>query len=143
MPKRAGSHLPRPRHSRSRAQRPLIQTSAPELPDNLWQLLACILARTSPYDCLKLSMVCRGARASINADDQLWLSILRQKEKEYWESAATRNRFHVLRSSPFHFTSLSEPPDFMRVKQNDFYMLRHFPSNLFHTLPEDAIPAYQ
>jgi hypothetical protein len=145
MPKRAGSHLARPRHSRSRGQRPLVQSRAPDLPAVLWQMLAGILARTSPYDCLKLSMVCRGARASIVEDEQLWLSILRRSEREYWEVVLHRGSYHYGSNGPFPFAHLSVPPDFMRGRPATCNITRHrhLPPKLLHTLPEDALSADQ
>jgi hypothetical protein len=108
-------------------------------------MLAGILARTSPYDCLKLSMVCRGARASIVEDVQLWLSVLRRTEREYWEVALHRGSYHVGSNGPFPFTHLSVPPDFMRGRPATCILTRqrNLPIKLFHTLPEETLSADQ
>ena len=134
MPKRARSQMPRPRLSRSRTDRPLVQQHAPDLPDNLWQLLAGILARSSPYDCLKLAMVCKGAHASIVGDDCLWMSVLRSMEDRHWKAAARRGTYQLSYEQPFPFVNLSAPPDFIRYQHNIHWHTRAPPPRQLGTL---------
>lgn len=138
--KRAAHAMPRPRLSRSRVDRPLVSPTAPELPASIWQLVADILAQTSPFSALMLSMTCRAARESIREDDQLWIGVLRAFEHRFWEKAKRDRHYVRHRRQPLPFVTLGAQPNFLcNGVTVSFVPTRHHG----YQLPRDAMPLLQ
>lgn len=105
--------MSRPRLSRSRVDRPLVSPTAPELPANIWQVIADMVAQSSPFSALLLSMTCRTARESIQEDDALWIKVLRVFEHNFWEKAKRDRRYVRPRQQPLPFVMLGAQPNFL------------------------------
>jgi len=138
MPRTKPAHaMPRPRLSRSRASHPLIAPVAPDLPASIWQMIADLLAESSPFDALLLSMTCRAARDSIREDTILWIKVLRQFEDAFWEKAKKNQRYIRPRHQPFPFVTLCTFPNFLCNGVSVSFMgtRKHG-----YQLPRDALP---
>ena len=107
-------HVPRPRAARSRADYLFVQTVASDLPDSLWLAIAEVLAKTHPYACIQLTMVCRSSRRAVYADEGLWINILRASEGTAWRLAEARGTYPMPRHPLLTFLTVSAPPDFLR-----------------------------